>query len=82
MSVESVTTVESRPGIQTARDFQIKPCPNVQTEMEAALALGVRAVKKQAKVRAARLKEVQTRLAAGTYQQDSQAIAQKMLEME
>lgn len=82
MSVESVTTVESRPGVQTARDFQIKPCPNVQTEMEAALALGVRAVKKQAKVRAARLKEVQARLAARTYQQDSHSIAQKMLELD
>lgn len=82
MNVESVTTIQTRPGVQTARDFHINPRLAAQTEMEAVLALGVQAVKRQAKVRAARIKEVQARLAAGTYQQDSQAIAQKMLEME
>ena len=75
MRVESVTTVETHPGVQT------KPCPDAQADMEAA-ALGVQAVKKLANVRATRIQEVRARLAAGTYRQDSHAIAQKMLEME
>ncbi|MGH2497035.1 MAG: flagellar biosynthesis anti-sigma factor FlgM [Ktedonobacteraceae bacterium] len=82
MSVESVTTVETRPGVQTTREFQTKPCSDAQAGMEAAVALGVQAVKKQPKVRVTRVQEARARLAARTYRQDSRAIAQKMLEME
>lgn len=83
MIVESVTTVETLPGSQSeVQEFQIKQQPDAQVKMELAIALGVQAVKKQARVRAARVKEVRARFDAGTYRQDSVAIAQKMLEIE
>ena len=83
MSVESVTTVETLLDAQgEVREYQIKSCLEAQAEMKMAVALGVQAVKKSAKARSARLKEVQARLAAGTYSQDSMAIAQKMLDIE
>ena len=83
MTVESVTIVETLPGVQSeVQEFQIKQQPDEQVKMELAIALGVQAVKKQARVRAARVKEVRARFEAGTYRQDSMAIAQKMLEIE
>lgn len=83
MTVESVTTIETLPGAQSeVQEFQIKQQPDAQVKMELAIALGVEAVKKQARVRAARMKEVRARFDSGTYRQDSMAIAQKMLEIE
>ena len=83
MSVESATTVETLPGVQVeVQEYAIQPCFDAQAEMEMAIALGVQAVKKSAKERAARIEEVRAHLAAGTYSQDSMAIAQKMLETE
>ncbi len=83
MIVESVTTVEILSSSQSeVKEFQIKQQPDAQVKMELAIALGVQVVKKQARARAARVKEVRARFDAGTYRQDSMAIAQKMLEIE
>ena len=83
MIVESVTTVETLPGSQSeVQGVQIKHEPDAQVKMELAIALGVQAVKKQMRARAACMKEVRARFDAGTYRQDSMAIAQKMLEIE
>lgn len=83
MIAESVTTVEILPGSQSeVQEFQIKQQPDAQERMELAIALGVQAVKKQTRGRTARMKEVRARFDAGTYRQDSAAIAQKMLEIE
>jgi anti-sigma28 factor (negative regulator of flagellin synthesis) len=79
--VEGVTTVEVLPGVQSeVQELHIKQQPDVQVKMELAIALGVQAVKKRA--RAGRMEEVRMRFDAGTYRQDSMAIAQKMLEIE
>jgi hypothetical protein len=83
VSVKSVTTVETLLGAQSeVQEFQIKRRPDEQVKMELAIALGVQAVKKGAGGRAARVKEVRARFDAGTYQQDSVAMARKMLEIE
>ena len=83
MIVESVTTVEILSAPQSeVQEFQIQQQPDEQVKMELAIALGVQVVKKQARARAARVKEVRARFDAGTYRQDSMAIAQKMLEIE
>ena len=83
MTIESVTAVETLPGSQSkVQEFQIKQQPDAQVKMELAIALGVQVVKKQARARAARMNEVRARFDAGTYRQDSMAIAQKMLEIE
>ncbi len=83
MSVESVIVVKALLATQSkAQELHVQLYPDVQMEMEAAVALGVQAVKMQVKARATRIKEVRTRLAAGTYRQDSMVVAQKMLEIE
>ena len=83
MSVESVTIVKALLDTQSeAQELHVQLYPDVPMEMEAAVALGVQTVKMQAKARATRIKEVRTRLAAGTYRQVSMVIAQKMLEIE
>ena len=83
MIVEGVTAVEALPGSQSeVQGVEIKQQPDAQVKMELAIALGVQAVKKQTRVRTARMKEVRARFDAGTYRQDSMAIAQKMLEIE
>ena len=83
MLVEGVTTVEILPGLQSeVQEFQIQQQPDGQVKMELAIALGVEAAKKQTRGRAARVKEIRARFDAGTYRQDSMAIAQKMLEIE
>jgi len=83
VTIESVTAVETLPGSQSkVQEFQIKQQPDAQVKMELAIALGVQVVKKQARARAARMNEVRARFDAGTYRQDSMAIAQKMLEIE
>jgi anti-sigma28 factor (negative regulator of flagellin synthesis) len=79
MRIESVATVEI---LQEAQELQIKQHSDAQTQMETAIALGVQAMKNQVKARAARIEEVRASIEAGTYQQDSLAIAQKMLEIE
>jgi anti-sigma28 factor (negative regulator of flagellin synthesis) len=83
VSVKSVTTVETLLAVQSeVQEFQIKQGPDEQVKMELAIALGVQAVKKRARGRGVRVKEVRVRFDAGTYQQDSKAIAQKMLAIE
>ena len=83
MTVESVTTVETLPGSQSeVQEFRIKQQPDTQVKMELPIALGVQVVKKRARARATRVNEVRARFDAGTYRQDSMAIAQKMLEIE
>ena len=82
MTIESVTAVETLPGSQSkVQEFQKKQQPDARVKIELAIALGVQAVKKQGRARAARMKEVRARFDAGTYRQDSIAIAQKMLEI-
>ncbi|GAC1565243.1 MAG: hypothetical protein NVS3B14_02320 [Ktedonobacteraceae bacterium] len=55
MSVESVTDVKTLQGVQEEQAFRVKqrPAPQADTEtaVRSALALGVQAVKRQAKVR-------------------------------
>ena len=83
MSVESVTAVRILQDVQEKQQVEVNPNPHApQTDTEAAIALGVRTVKKQARARTARIREVRARIEASAYQQDCMAIARKMLGIE
>jgi len=89
VDVESKIPVKILQVDQEERKVRIHANPDAQKDaedassedaMQSAIALGVKAVKGLAEVRAARIEEVRALIETGAYRQDSVDIARKMLE--
>ena len=84
MSVESVTVIRTLQGVRERSTVEGNQNAASQTDMETAIALGVRAVKNQFAMRVdpIHIEKLRERINNGSYHQDSLAMARKMLEIE